>query len=180
MISRYLETSLNNLSRVVADLSDRLRSIERHRSNQTSEESSADTLAESSVISRLARYFIGAVTFSSSVIFSGLTASRPLKLNSSKTVTSVTIDLSSSDDISSVLTVANGGTGLSTISANQVMLGNGTSAIITKVGVDGSLVLTLSTSTLNYKDHAGTNQSMTVVNDVTLTSNYFDKGVRTL
>jgi hypothetical protein len=46
-------------------------------------------------------------------------------------------------------------------------------------GVTGSLVLNVTTNTINYKDHAGVNQSMVVVTGVTLTANAFTGGIRT-
>lgn len=63
-----------------------------------------------------------------SVNLPDLTASLPLKLNGSKNVTSAAVDLSGSE-VTSTLPVTKGGTGAATLTANNVLLGNGTSAV---------------------------------------------------
>jgi hypothetical protein len=90
----------------------------------------------------------------------GLTASLPLKLNASKEIISAAINLASSE-ITGVLAVGNGGTGLA-----------GT-------GITGALTVNVTTNTINYKDHGGANASMVVVTGVTLTANAFTSGIRT-
>lgn len=76
--------------------------------------------------------FSGIATFTVPPIFNGLTASRPLKLNAGNTLTSGKIDLAApSTDVTGTLGVANGGTGVATIPAYGVVLGNGTGAVAT-------------------------------------------------
>jgi hypothetical protein len=45
-------------------------------------------------------------------------------------------------------------------------------------GVGGALVLNLTSTTIQYKDWSGTNQSATVLTNVTLTANLFSGGIR--
>lgn len=62
------------------------------------------------------------------VNISNLTASLPVQTNGSKDLVSAAINLSGSQ-VTSTLGVANGGTGASSLTANNVLLGNGTSAL---------------------------------------------------
>lgn len=143
---------------------------------------------------------------------STLTASEPVLSDSSKNLISGQIDLSSASYVKNQLKVANGGTGLATLTAGSVLVGNGTGNVSLLAGVTGSLSLSLSTgspttgtanfvngfgtTTIQYKDWTGTNQSVTVftsyttgtaiasvtgtfLTNVTITSNSFTNGVRT-
>jgi len=65
------------------------------------------------LVGTAAQTFAGAKTFSSAPILSSLTASLPLKLDASKNVTSAAIDLSGSE-VTSTLSIGNGGTGATT------------------------------------------------------------------
>lgn len=153
-------------------------------------------------------------TFSGAVNFSGLTASRILKLDGSKNVTSDKVDLAApATDIQNTLGVGNGGTGQASFTAGNVLLGNGTSPINSVAGVNGALSLSKTPgtqssipstqsagfTTIQYKDWAGVNQSVSVctsltiqspvitsvtleaspLKDVSLTTNNFTNGVRT-
>lgn len=74
--------------------------------------------------------FSGIATFTVPPIFNGLTASRPLKLDSGNTLTSGKIDLAApATDVTGVTAVTNGGTGTNTLSQYAVLLGNGGGAV---------------------------------------------------
>lgn len=73
----------------------------------------------------------GIKTFSSAPNLSSLTASLPLKLDASKNVTSAAISIASgSSEITGTLAASSGGTGQSSLTANNVILGNGTSGVL--------------------------------------------------
>lgn len=114
---------------------------------------------------------------------SSTTASKPLLVDSGKNVISRAIDLSSLE-VSNTLAVSNGGTGKSSLTTDSVMLGNGTSAVQLLAGVSDthSVISSIGVSTysLQYKDHAGTNQTLSVVTNVNVVawrSYDFSKGV---
>jgi hypothetical protein len=79
----------------------------------------------------------GTKTFSSAPVFSSVTASRPLKVDGSNNVTSGTIDLTSSNDVTGALPVANGGTGISSYTAGDIVYASSTNALA-KLGVGTS------------------------------------------
>lgn len=97
---------------------------------------------QSGTIQNLKVLFRAAVTFASSVIFSALTVSRPLKLDSSGIVISSKIDLAApTTDITGTLAVANGGTGDTTLTAHAVLLGEGVSGVaFATIGTSGRVL----------------------------------------
>ncbi|MDP4210832.1 MAG: hypothetical protein Q8928_18635, partial [Bacteroidota bacterium] len=83
---------------------------------------------------------IGAAS-GTSLNLSVLTASRPLKTDASKNLVSGSIDLSSSNDVTNTLLVANGGTGTTTLNNHGVLIGSGTSAVsVTATGLAGQIL----------------------------------------
>jgi sulfur carrier protein ThiS len=90
------------------------------------------------------------VTFAS-VIVTDLTASRPVKTNGSKELVSGQIDLTSSNEVSGALPIANGGTGQTsqtaamdalspTTTKGDLLVDNGTNVIRVAVGTDGQVL----------------------------------------
>jgi hypothetical protein len=71
----------------------------------------------------------GTKTFSSAPVLSSVTASRPLKVDGSNNVTSGTIDLTSSNDVTGTLPVANGGTGLASYTTGQIVYASTTNTL---------------------------------------------------
>jgi len=70
-----------------------------------------------------------------------LTASLPLKTNGSKDLISAAIDLTSATEVTGALPVNRGGTGAATFTANNVLLGNGTSALqVVAPGTNGNVL----------------------------------------
>jgi hypothetical protein len=119
-------------------------------------------------------------TFNSGVTLTAATASRPLKVDGSKVITSDKINLASTNDVTGTLPVANGGTGSLSFTAGAILVGNGTSAIQElSAGVSGQLQLTVNQTTIFYLDHASAPQSLLVVTSVSLTANNFTDGIRT-
>jgi hypothetical protein len=80
----------------------------------------------------------GSVTFSS-INNSG--AGGILSTNSTGVVSSSFIDRDTSPYLTGTLSVANGGTGATTLAANGVLVGNGTTAVTTKTGTSGQVLL---------------------------------------
>ncbi len=67
------------------------------------------------------------ITVNGTMGFPGITPGLPLQLNGSGEIVGLAIDLSNgSNDISGVLSVPNGGTGLNTVPTNAILYGNGT------------------------------------------------------
>jgi muramidase (phage lysozyme) len=91
---------------------------------------------------------------------SGLSASLPVQTDANKNLISSAISLSSTQ-VTNILGVANGGTGLATIPSGYFVTGNGTSAVITTIAVPGSGVI------------IGTTDSQTLSNKTFLTSDAF-------
>jgi len=130
-------------------------------------------------------YSAGKVTLSNTILLSSLTALRPVKTDVNKNLVTSLINLSSANDRTGVLNVANGGSGAATFTANAVLLGNGIGAFAVQVGVGGALTLTPTTGspssatsnfvtsvtdntvTIQYKDWSGVNQTVTVVQTTT-------------
>lgn len=81
------------------------------------------------VITTGAQTLAGQKTLSSAPILSSLTASRPLKLDGSKIITATQIDLTSTNDITGALLVANGGTGLASYTAGDLITATGTTTL---------------------------------------------------
>lgn len=80
-----------------------------------------------------------------SVLLPDLAASRPLKLDGSNGIISELIDLTSSNDITGILPVANGGTGVDSSSAanGQLLIGNGSGfSLGTITGTANQVVVT--------------------------------------
>jgi hypothetical protein len=102
----------------------------------------------------------------------GLTASLPLKLDSNKDLLSEKIKLANaSGEVQGILDETNGGTGTSTAGINgAITLGTTPGAQSVTTGAQSSATgsQSLTTTTLQYKDWAGSNQSLTVVTGVTL------------
>lgn len=100
----------------------------------------------------------GAITITSSLTptltsinVTGLTASLPVQTDASKNLISAAINLASAQ-VTGVLPVANGGTGVSTLTAGNVLVGNGTSAVVTtKAAPSGAFVGDTDTQTLTNK-----------------------------
>lgn len=116
------------------------------------------------------------------------TASLPVKTDASKILVTAAINLASSTEVTGTLPVGKGGTGKTTHTTNAVLLGNGTSALSSVTGLStyaaNNLVtgITYTTDVINYKDHAGTNQTKTFLTSVTISSSLnlgFTKGVLT-
>lgn len=123
-----------------------------------------------------------------SVYLNGLSASLPVKTNGSKVLITAAINLASSTEVTGTLPVGKGGTGVTTLPTNRVLLGNGTSAISSVAGLASysatSIVtgITYTTDVINYKDHAGTNQTKTFLTSVSVATSinlYFTNGVLT-
>jgi len=71
----------------------------------------------------------GNKTLSGTTNLSALTASRPLKLDGSKNITSTQIDLASTNDVTGVLDETNGGTGQSTITTGDTLYGSASNTL---------------------------------------------------
>ena len=100
---------------------------------------------------------IGAAT-GTSLQLSGLDASRPVKTDASKNLVSGNIDLASTDDVSGILPVANGGTGSTTknfvdLTTNQTVAGSKTWSNLGTF----SAGLTVTGGTVNLNNDASTN-----------------------
>lgn len=83
------------------------------------------------VLYRLASLFSAVVTFSKNIILSFITTAGPLHASATGMVSSGPIDLSNATttDVTNILPVPNGGTGLATISSGDYLKGNGAGAI---------------------------------------------------
>jgi hypothetical protein len=86
----------------------------------------------------------GTKTFGTAPVLSSLTASRPLKLDGSKNIVSMQIDLASTNDVTGTLPVGNGGTGLTTYATGDIVYASTTNTLA-KLGIGSSgQVLTVS------------------------------------
>lgn len=95
--------------------------------------SGLDTYSDAGgILHRLKTRFIALVTFSASFIISGLTTSRPLKLDSTGTAIADKIDLAApTTDIKNTLGLANGGTNGTTAATARTSLNAGNAALYT-------------------------------------------------
>jgi hypothetical protein len=115
----------------------------------------------------------------------GEAVSLPLHLSAANKVISKAINLTSATEVLGALPVNRGGTGAASFTADNVLVGNGTSAIGVVAGVTNSYAYVGSvgatTTSLQYKDHDGNNQTQTVLTGLTGSSGamYFTKGVLT-
>lgn len=82
-----------------------------------------------SVIHKLKHTFNLIVSFLQSINLPSLTASRPLKVDSSGNVISDLIALDSASDVKNILPVANGGTAQNSLANHKILIGNDTSAV---------------------------------------------------
>lgn len=91
--------------------------------NQTGS-NSLDTYADAGgILHRLKTRFLSVVSFASSIILSGLTTSRPLKIDGTGLIVADKIDLAApSTDIKNALGLANGGTGGTTAATARASL----------------------------------------------------------
>lgn len=128
-ISNQLQTSVNGLS---------------GSTNSGSSSSSGNVAADTypfngGILHKLVTTFQAAVKFASTILVSGtatfsgtintiLTASKLVKTDSSSNLTTGQASLTA--DVSGVLPVANGGTGDSSLTAHNVLVGNGSSGIV--------------------------------------------------
>lgn len=94
---------------------------------------SLDTYADSGgILHRLKTRFLAIVTFSASFIISGLTMSRPLKIDGTGTAVADKIDLAApSTDIKNTLGLANGGTSGTSAATARASLNAGNAATYT-------------------------------------------------
>lgn len=108
-------------------------------------------------------------TLSGTVTISGLTPSRPVRTDGAGALTTGAISLSTATDVTGVLPVGNGGTGISTTpTANQILVGNGTGYSLKTLtaGTGISIVDGGSTLTINNTSQiipAGTVTNATLV-----------------
>ena len=108
-------------------------------------------------------------TLSGTVTISGLTPSRPVRTDGAGALTTGAISLSTATDVTGVLPVGNGGTGISTTpTANQILVGNGTGYSLKTLtaGTGTSIVDGGSTLTINNTSQiipAGTVTNATLV-----------------
>jgi hypothetical protein len=75
-----------------------------------------------SILHKLIHIFQNSVSFLSTVTLNALTASRPLKLNASREIVASQIDLASTNDVTGLLPVSNGGTGANTAAGARANL----------------------------------------------------------
>lgn len=108
-------------------------------------------------------------TLSGTVTISGLTPSRPVRTDGAGALTTGAISLSTATDVTGVLPVGNGGTGISTTpTANQILVGNGAGYSLKTLTagtgisiVDGGATLTINNT--NQIIPAGTVVNATLV-----------------
>ncbi len=109
-----------------------------------------------------------AKTFSTAPILSSLTASKPLKLDGSKNVSSGAIDLATAaDEVTGTLPVANGGTGLASYSTGNLVYASTTNTLAALATGTNGKVLTLSSgvpawTTLSNQLPTGTTTNATL------------------
>lgn len=101
------------------------------------------------------------------------TATRPVCTNGSKDFISALIDLASTNFVTGILKVANGGTGVSSVTSGAILYGNGTGAMSEVLGLGSFSIayynsIGFTQSNLQYKDWAGVNQSLNVLTSLTL------------
>lgn len=108
-------------------------------------------------------------TLSGTVTISGLTPSRPVRTDGAGALTTGAISLSTATDVTGVLPVGNGGTGISTTpTANQILVGNGAGYSLKTLtaGAGISIVDGGSTLTINNTSQiipAGTTPNTTLI-----------------
>lgn len=85
----------------------------------------------------------GVKSFTSSPILSSLTASRPLKLDGSNGVISTQINLISSNDVTGVLPVLSGGTGQSSYTDGQILIGRTSDNSLSKATITAGANITV-------------------------------------
>ncbi|RJR24641.1 hypothetical protein C4578_02510, partial [Candidatus Microgenomates bacterium] len=114
--------------------------------------------------------------FGSTVNLNSLTASRPLKLDANKNIVSTQIDLASSNDVTGILGVAYGGTGINggTAANGTLLIGNGSGYSLSTLTQGTGIGITSGSGsiTLHHADTSTTSSSNnsdgTVIQDITL------------